>query len=133
MTDECWLSAPSLLILVDSFHRSSQAGRRRVIVRHRTDHSKGARTKSCVERVVDLHESETLATVSMYVLHERPSDTTARHRFLVGGNGRKRHEPLGYAALVKLFKRHCDHSTLQVARICGIIQVGDTETVGKAE
>jgi integrase len=84
-----------------------QYGRRRVIVRHRTDHPKGARTKSCVERVVDLHEPETLATISMYVLHERPSDTIAKHLFLVGGGGRKRHEPLGYAALVKLFRRRC--------------------------
>jgi integrase len=84
-----------------------QYGRRRVIVRHRTDHPKGARTKSCVERVVDLHEPEALATVSTYVLHERPSATTATYLFLVGGGGRKRHEPLGYAALVKLFKRHC--------------------------
>jgi len=84
-----------------------QYSRRRVIVRHRTDHPKGARTKSCVERVVDLHEPEALATVSTYVLHERPSDTTATYLFLVGGGGRKRHEPLGYAALVKLFKRRC--------------------------
>lgn len=84
-----------------------QYGRRRVIVRHRTDHPKGARTKSSVERVVDLHEPQTLATISGYVLRERPSDTIAKHLFLVGGGGRKRHEPLGYAALVKLFRRHC--------------------------
>ena len=85
-----------------------QYGRRRVTVRHRIDHPKGARTKSSVERVVDLHEPETLATVSAYMLHERPSDTNATHLFLVGGNGSKRHEPLGYAALVRLFRRHCE-------------------------
>lgn len=85
-----------------------QYGRRRITVRHRTDHPKGARTKSSVERVVDLHEPETLATVSAYMLHERPSDTNATHLFLVGGNGSKCHEPLGYAALVRLFRRHCE-------------------------
>jgi len=84
-----------------------QYARRRVIVRHRTDHPKGARTKSRVERVVDLHEPEALASVSAYVMRERPADATATHLFLVGGGGTKRHEPLGYAALVKLFKRHC--------------------------
>lgn len=84
-----------------------QYARRRVVVRHRTDHPKGARTKSRVERVVDLHEPEALATVSAYVMRERPSAATATHLFLVGGSGNKRHEPLGYAALVKLFKRHC--------------------------
>jgi integrase len=85
-----------------------QYGRRRVTVRYRTDHPKGARTKSSVERVVDLHEPETLATVSAYMLHERPSDTSETHLFLVGGSGKKRHEPLGYAALVKLFRRQCE-------------------------
>jgi len=40
-------------------------------------------------------------------MHERPADATASHIFLVGGDGTKRHEPLGYAALVKLFKRRC--------------------------
>ncbi len=85
-----------------------QYGRRRITVRHRTDHPKGARTKSSVERVVDLHEPETLATISAYMLHERPSDTNATHLFLVGGNGSKRHEPLSYAALVRLFRRHCE-------------------------
>lgn len=84
-----------------------QYSRRRVIIRHRTDHPKGARTKSSIERVVDLHEPEALATVSAYVMRERPTDATATYLFLVGGSGTKRHEPLGYAALVKLFKRRC--------------------------
>jgi site-specific recombinase XerD len=85
-----------------------QYGRRRVIVRYRTDHPKGVRTKSSVERVVDLHEPETLAAISAYTLHERPSDTASSHLFLVSGSGRKRHEPLSYAALVKLFRGHCE-------------------------
>ncbi len=85
-----------------------QYGRRRVIVRYRTDHPKGARTKSRTERVVDLHEPETLAALSKYVMHERPTDAQSPFVFLVGGKGNRRHEPLGYQALVKLFARHCE-------------------------
>lgn len=85
-----------------------QYGRRRVIIRYRTDHPKGVRTKSRRERVVDLHEPETLTTLSKYVLHERPTDTDESCLFLVGGKGKRRHEPLGYHALVKLFTRHCE-------------------------
>ena len=33
-------------------------GRRRLVIRHRTDHPKGVRTKSRTERIVDLHEPE---------------------------------------------------------------------------
>jgi len=84
-----------------------QYGRRRVIIRHRTDHPKGARTKSQLERVVDLHEPETLAAVSAYVLGERPTDAPSTHVFLVGGRGRNRQAPLGYAALIKRFRRQC--------------------------
>jgi len=51
-----------------------QYGRKRVIIRYRTEHPKGARTKSRTERVVDLHQPETLQTVSDYVMHERPTD-----------------------------------------------------------
>lgn len=82
--------------------------RKRVIIRYRTEHPKGARTKSRTERVVDLLQAETLQVVSDYVMHERPSDTTSPYVFLVGGRGKRRHEPLGYAALVKLFERHCE-------------------------
>ena len=82
--------------------------RRRVIIRYRTEHPKGARTKSRTERVVDLLEPETLQAVSDYVMDERPSDTTSAYVFLVGGRGKRRLEPLGYAALVKLFERHCE-------------------------
>src|SRR5205823_11335156 len=52
-----------------------QYGRRRVIVRYRTDHPKGARTKSRMERVVDLLEPDVLAAVNDYVSNERPRDT----------------------------------------------------------
>jgi len=82
--------------------------RKRVIIRYHTEHPKGARTKSRTERVVDLLQAETLQTVSDYVMHERPSDTTSPYVFLVGGRGKRRHEPLGYAALIKLFVRHCE-------------------------
>ena len=82
--------------------------RRRVIIRYRTEHPKGARTKSRTERVVDLLQAETLQAVSDYVMYERPSDTTSPYVFLVGGRGKRRLEPLGYAALVKLFERHCE-------------------------
>lgn len=85
-----------------------QYGRRRVVVRHRTDHPKGARTKSRVERVVDLHEPEALAELSAYVLHERPRDADSSLVFLVGGGGQRRLEPLGYQALVRLFARRCE-------------------------
>jgi site-specific recombinase XerD len=82
--------------------------RRRVIIRYRTEHPRGARTKSRTERMVDLLQAETLQAVSDYVMHERPSDTISPYVFLVGGRGKRRHEPLGYAAVVKLFERHCE-------------------------
>src|SRR6266487_7110639 len=82
--------------------------RRRVIIRYRTDHPKGARTKSRTERVVDLLQAETLQAVSNYVMHERPRDSASPYVFLVGGRGKRRDEPLSYAALVKLFERHCE-------------------------
>lgn len=49
-------------------------GRRRVVVRHRVDHPKGARSKSRYERVVDLHQPDALAAVSAYVMADRPAD-----------------------------------------------------------
>src|SRR6266700_2297082 len=85
-----------------------QYGRRRVIIRYRTDHPKRVRTKARTERYVDLHESETLAAVNDYVMHERPTDSNSPYLFLVGGRGKNRCEPLGYHALVKLFARHCE-------------------------
>jgi integrase len=85
-----------------------QYGRRRVIVRYRIDHPKGARTKSRTERVVDLHEPATLEALSRYVMDERPRDAESSIVFLVGGHGSRRCEPLSYAALVRLFQRHCE-------------------------
>jgi integrase len=85
-----------------------QYGRRRVVIRYRTDHPKRARTKSRTERVVDLLQPETLQAVSEYVMYERPADAESPYVFLVGGRGKKRCEPLGYFALVKLFARHCE-------------------------
>jgi integrase len=84
-----------------------QYGRRRVIIRYRDDHPKGVRTKSRRERVVDLHEPEALQAVSTYVMQERPQEAESPLVFLVGGQGKRRLEPLGYHALVKLFERHC--------------------------
>jgi len=90
-----------------------QYGRRRVTVRYRVDHPKGVRTKSRQERVVDLHEPATLHAVSAYVMHERPTDATSTLVFLVGGHGGRRCEPLGYHALVKLFRRRCEQLGLR--------------------
>jgi integrase len=85
-----------------------QYGRKRIVIRYRTDHPKRARTKSRTERVVDLLQPETLQAVSDYVMDERPADADSPYVFLVGGHGKHRHEPLGYHALVKLFERHCE-------------------------
>lgn len=87
-------------------------GRRRVTIRRRCDHPKGARPKSRVERVVDLYEPETLAAVTTYVMGDRPTDASTPFVFLVGGGGQRRDEPLSYAALVKLFRRACDRAGL---------------------
>src|SRR5260370_40761561 len=80
-------------------------GRRRVVVRHRDDHPKGARSKSRYERVVDLHEPETLAMLSAYVMDERPADGDSPLVFLIGGRGKRRLEALSYDGLVKMFTR----------------------------
>ena len=82
--------------------------RKRVVIRYRTDHPKGVRTKSRTERIVDLLQPETLQAVSAYVMYERPTDAESSYVFLVGGRGKRRGEPLGYHALVKLFERHCE-------------------------
>jgi integrase len=80
-------------------------GRRRVVVRHRDGHPKGARSKSRYERVVDLHEPETLAMVSAYVTDERPTDGDSPLVFLIAGRGKRRLEALSYDGLVKMFTR----------------------------
>lgn len=82
-------------------------GRRRVTIRHRDDHPRGVRQKSRTERVVDLHEAATLEAVSAYVMGERPAEAASPLVFLVGGKGRRRCEPLSYAALARLFARAC--------------------------
>src|SRR5713226_1200355 len=87
--------------------------RRRVTIRYRTDHPKGVRTKSRTERVVDLHQPETLQAVNDYVMSERPQEAECPYLFLVGGGGKRRIEPLGYHALVKLFERHCERLGLR--------------------
>jgi integrase/recombinase XerD len=82
-------------------------GRRRIAVRWRDDHPRGVRSKSRTERLVDLHDSATLAALSAYVMTERPVEAETSIVFLVGGNGSRRNEPLSYAALVRLFARAC--------------------------
>jgi integrase/recombinase XerD len=88
-------------------------GQRRVTIRKRDDHPRGARGKSRAERVVDLHEPRTLNAVSQYVLHERPRETLHPFLFMVGGNGARRLEPLGYEAVVRLFARHLERLGLR--------------------
>jgi integrase/recombinase XerD len=83
-------------------------GRRRVTVRKRDDHPRGARGKSRTERIVDLLEDRTLDAVNRYVLRERPVDSSSPFVFLVGGNGVRRGEPLSYAALARMFARRLD-------------------------
>ncbi len=92
-----------------------QYGRRRIVIRHRTDHPRGVRTKSRTERIVDLCDDVTLQTLSDYVMHERPKDSTTTHAFLLGGHGRRRNEPLGYHALVKMFERRCTRLGIRTA------------------
>ncbi len=83
-------------------------GRRRVTIRKRDDHPRGARAKARRERVVDLHEPRTLDAVNRYVLHERPIDSVSPFVFLVGGSGRRRNDPLSYQALARGFARRLD-------------------------
>lgn len=83
-------------------------GRRRVTVRKRDDHPRGARGKSRSERVVDLLQDRTLDAVNRYVLHERPLEAESPFVFLVGGQGPRRGEPLSYAALARMFARRLD-------------------------
>jgi integrase len=80
-------------------------GRRRVAVRHRNDHPAGVRQKSRRDRTVDLLEGRALPAVSDYVMHERPADAPTSYVFLVGGRGKRRHEPLSYDGLVRMFAR----------------------------
>jgi site-specific recombinase XerD len=85
-------------------------GRRRVTVRFRDDHPKGVRQKSRRERVVDLLEGRALPAINDYVLRERPQDADASLVFLVGGRGKRRHEPLSYDGMVRMFARAADRA-----------------------
>lgn len=87
--------------------------RRRVTVRCREDHPRGVRQKSRTERVVDLHEAATLDALSSYILGERPAGAETPLVFLVGGKGRRRCEPLSYAALARLFARACTRAGIR--------------------
>jgi integrase len=83
-------------------------GRRRVTIRKRDNHPRGARAKARRERVVDLHEPRTLDAVSRYVLHERPVEAQSPFVFLVGGTGPRGCEPLSYQAIARGFARRLD-------------------------
>lgn len=85
-------------------------GRRRVTVRHRDDHPKGVRQKSRRDRVVDLLEGRALPAINDYVLRERPQDADSTVVFLVGGRGARRHEPLSYDGLVRMFSRAAERA-----------------------
>lgn len=88
-------------------------GKRRVTIRVRFDHPRGVRSKSRVERVVDLHEAATLEAVSAYVMLERPQDTDTPILFIVGGNGPRRNVALSYSASAKLFARACSRAQIR--------------------
>jgi integrase len=80
-------------------------GQRRVAVRKRDDHPRQVRQKSRRDRVVDLLEGRALPALNDYVMRERPADADCPWVFLVGGKGKRRCEPLGYDALVRMFAR----------------------------
>lgn len=88
-------------------------GRRQVIVRHRTDHPRGARGKSRTDRVVDLGTGHALAAVNTYLMGERPADVESPWLFLVGGRGARRGEALSYDALVRMFARACQRAGIR--------------------
>jgi len=87
-------------------------GRRRVVVRHRDDHPRGARQKSRRERVVDLWEDRALPAISRYVSTERPADAESRFVFLVG-RGPRRGQPLSYDGLVRMFRRAAERASVR--------------------
>ncbi len=90
-------------------------GRRRVTVCCRDDHPRGVRQKSRRDRVVDLLEGRALPAINDYVLRERPQDTDSAWVFLVGGRGRRRHEPFSYDGLVRMFARAADRAGVRDA------------------
>jgi integrase len=44
------------------------------------------------------------------VLRERPQDADTGLVFLVGGRGKRRHDPLGYDGMVRMFARAADRA-----------------------
>ncbi len=90
-------------------------GRRRVTIRKRDDHPRGARQKSHLERVVDLLEARTLDAVNRYVMHERPPEANTVFVFVVGGRSGRRTQPLSYTALVRMFSRRLDKLNIRTA------------------
>ena len=119
-----WRDRAMFLLMLDGGLRAGEVltlqlkdieyGRRRVIIRCHDDHPHGARSKSRRERAVDLRERRTLDAVSHYVVDERPADAESDFVFLVD-RGTRRHEPLGYAALARLFQRRCDQLGIRQA------------------
>src|SRR3954471_22608471 len=83
-------------------------GRRRVTVRFRDDHPRGVRQSPAENGVVDLLEGRALPAINDYVLRERPQDADTSLVFLVGGRGKRRHEPLSYDGMVRMFARAAD-------------------------
>jgi integrase/recombinase XerD len=90
-------------------------GQRRLIVRKRDDHPRLVRQKSRRDRVVDLLEGRALPAVSDYVMRERPADAGCPWVFLVGGKGKRRCEPLGYDAMVRMFARAAERAGVRDA------------------
>jgi integrase/recombinase XerD len=80
-------------------------GRRRIAVRTRNSHPRGVRQKSRRDRVVDLYEDRGLPALNRYVMLERPQDADSPYVFLVGGRGARRHDPLSYDGLFRMFTR----------------------------
>jgi len=80
-------------------------GRRRITVRHRANHPQRVRQKSRRDRVVDLLEERALPALNRYVMLERPQDSDDPYVFLVGGRGARRHVPLSYNGLFRMFTR----------------------------
>ncbi|WP_457125737.1 tyrosine-type recombinase/integrase [Mycobacteroides abscessus] len=80
-------------------------GHRRVAVRTRNTHPAGVRQKSRRDRFVDLYEERGLPALNRYVMLERPRDVESHYIFLVGGNGKRRAEPLSYDGLFRMFSR----------------------------
>lgn len=80
-------------------------GHRRITVRTRNTHPRGARQKSRRDRVVDLYEDRGLPALNRYVMLERPQDADSPYVFLVGGRGVRSHDPLSYDALFRMFTR----------------------------